>query len=195
VQPIPYTTVGRLDGESQAAVARTLHEPDAVFVPWVVVFNGSYKFATDTYEYLDPATGQHLSPVHLSDVADMLLGVQFGIRPGNPGTFVSWSYNYSSLFRDREDQIGAPYRLYGTMVRLDVRRPFLLPHLGMNGSWTRESDTHLNLVDADIYWRSDPPRGIRNRTFLTAGLRIGYEEGRGGGFVGVFAGTVLRGWQ
>jgi hypothetical protein len=191
---IPYTTVGRLDGESQSAVARTLHEPDAVSVPWVVVFNGSYKFATDTYEYLDPATGQQLSPVHLSDVADMLLGVQFGIGPGNPGTFVSWSYNYSSLFRDREDQIGAPYRLYGTMVRLDVRRPLLLPHLGVNGSWTHESDTHLNLVDADIYWRSDPPRGIRNRPFLNAGLRVGYEEGRGGGFVGVFAGTVLRGW-
>jgi hypothetical protein len=172
-----------------------MHERDAVSVPWVFVFNGSYKFATASYDYTDAATSQPVSATHLSDVADLLLGAQFGIRADNPGTFVSWSYNYSSLFRDREDRIGGPYRLYGTMVRLDVRRPILLPHLGLNGSWSRESDTHWNLVDADIYWRSDPPGGLRNRMFLNAGVRAGYEEGRGGGFVGLFAGTVLRGWQ
>jgi hypothetical protein len=193
--PIPYTTVGRLSRESQATLARSLHEEGAVAVPWVIVFNGSYKYGTTTYDYTDPATGQQVSPVHLSDVADLMLGAQFGMRPTNPGTFVAWSYNYSSLFRDREDRIGGPYRLYGTMVRLDLRRPILLPHVGLNASWTRESDTGWNLVDADIYWRSDGPDGVRNRSFLNAGIRVGYEQGRGGGFVGVFAGTVLRGWQ
>jgi hypothetical protein len=190
--PAPYTTVGGLSRDTRAQLARALREPDAVSVPWAIVFNGSYKFATTSYEYTDVTTSQAVSATHLSDVADILLGVQFGVRPDNPGTFVAWSYNYSSLFRDREDRIGGPYRLFGTLVRYEMRRPFLLPHVGAVASFSRESDApNWKLVDADIYWRSNRASDVRNRTSFNAGVRIGYDQGRGGGFVGLFAGTAL----
>jgi hypothetical protein len=192
--PVSDSTVGRLSRDSQVAVARAMHDRESVSVPWVFIFNGGYKFAKTTYDYTDVGTSRAVSAQHLSDVADVLFGLQFGIGPQNPGTFVAFSYDYSSLFRDSDTRIGPPDRLYGTMMLLDVRRPYLIAQLGINGSATHESDTGLNMVDAEIYWRSSTGsmRNIRNRTLVNAGVRIGYEQQRGGLFAGVFVGPLFR---
>ena len=157
-------------------------------VPWVFLFNGGYKFASNAYGYVDPSIARTVSFTHLSDVVTALFGAQFLVRANDPGYFVAFSYDYSSLFRDADTQIGPPARLFGILWRLEMRRPFVTAHLGIHPSLTYEMDTRLKTVETSMYWWFTPGgrSHIRNSAKLNAGFRVGYEEGRGGVFASVF---------
>ena len=147
-----------LSRESEQAVARAIDTTDAVDVPLVLFLGAGYKFGSKEYAYADPQTLAPTSATHLGDVAQMLVGAQFRVRANDPGYFVAFSFNYSSLFHDADGKIGPPDRLFGTLLRLDMRRPFIAAHLGINPSLTYELDTRVKTIEAATYWWFAPRR-------------------------------------
>jgi hypothetical protein len=187
----------RLSSESREAVARAIATSEAVDVPWVLAFNASYRFSRDEYRYVDPLTLASRSATHLNDVAAALFGIQFLVRPNDPGYFVGVSYTYSAVFHDA-DQVqgvptGAPTKVRGNLLRLELRRPLVSARLGINPSLTYEMNSGVKTVDAATYlWlATDHPGLTRRAPRLYAGVRVGYQSGPGGFFATIFAGPVF----
>jgi hypothetical protein len=189
----------RLSPESREAVARTISTTDAVDAPWVMVFNASYKFSRDGYQYVDPVTLTSRSATHLNDIAAALFGTELRVRPNDPGYFAGISYTYSAVFQEA-DQIqglpaGAPTKVRGNLVRLELRRPLLAARLGVNPSYTYDLNSRIKTVDASTYlWLArDHPAQTTSSTRLYAGVRVGHQSGPGGFFATVFVGPLFGG--
>src|ERR1700686_3030954 len=130
----------RLSPESREAVARAINTTDAVDAPWALLFNASYRFSRDDYSYVDPVTLASRSATHLNDIAAALFGTEFHVRPRDPGYFAGVSYTYSAVFHEADQvqgvRTGAPVKIRGNLLRVELRHPFVAPRLGINPSFT-----------------------------------------------------------
>jgi hypothetical protein len=189
----------RLSPESRAAVARAIATTDAVHAPWALVFNASYRFSRDDYSYVDPVTLASRSATHLNDIAAAVFGTEFHVRPGDPGYFAGVSYTYSAVFHEADQvqgvRTGAPTKVRGNLLRVELRVPFVTARLGLNPSLTYDLNSRVKTVDASTYlWlASDHPAHTKSSTRLSAGVRVGYQTGPGGFFATIFAGPLFGG--
>jgi hypothetical protein len=189
----------RLNPESRAAVARAITTTDAVDAPWALVFNASYRFSRDDYSYVDPVTLASRSATHLNDIAAAVFGTEFHVRPGDPGYFAGVSYTYSAVFHEADQvqgvRMGAPVKVRGNLLRVELRVPLVAARLGVNPSMTYDLNSRVKTVDASTYlWlTSDHPAQTRISPRLYAGVRVGYQSGPGGFFATIFAGPSVGG--
>jgi hypothetical protein len=188
-----------LSPESREAVARAIRSTDAVDAPWALVFNASYRFSRDDYSYIDPVTLASRSATHLNDTAAAVFGTEFHVRPDDPGYFAGVSYTYSAVFQEADQvqgvRTGAPVKVRGNLLRVELRHPLAAPRLGINPSFTYDLNSRVKTVDASTYlWlESGHPAQTRKATRLYAGVRVGYQSGPGGFFATIFAGPLFGG--
>jgi hypothetical protein len=191
----------RLSPESREAVARAIQSTDAVDAPWALVFNASYRFSRDDYSYIDPVTLASRSATHLNDIAAAVFGTEFHVRRDDPGYFAAVSYTYSAVFQE-VDQVqgvrtGAPVKIRGNLLRVELRHPLVAPRLGINPSFTYDRNSRVKTVDASTYlWLTDGHPALAKpakSTRLYAGVRVGYQSGPGGFFATIFAGPLFGG--
>jgi len=189
----------RLSPESREAVARAIHSTDAVDAPWALLFNASYRFSRDDYSYIDPGTLGSRSATHLNDIAAALFGTEFHVRPNDPGYFAAVSYTYSAVFQEVTQvqgvPTGAPAKIRGNLLRVELRHPFAAPHLGLNPSFTYDLNSRVKTVDASTYlWLASGDQARTKKSIrLYAGVRAGYQSGPGGFFATIFAGPLFGG--
>ena len=189
----------RLSPGSREAVARTIHSTDAVDAPWALAFNASYRFSRDDYSYIDPVTLASRSATHLNDIAAAVFGTEFHVRPRDPGYFAGVSYTYSAVFHEADQvqgvRTGAPTKVRGNLLRVELRVPVVTARLGINPSMTYDLSSRVKTVDASTYlWlASEHPAQTKSSLRLYAGVRVGYQSGPGGFFATVFAGPLFGG--
>src|ERR1700730_14140830 len=123
----------RLSPESREAVARAINTTDAVDAPWALLFNASYRFSRDDYSYVDPVTLASRSATHLNDIAAVVIGTAFHVRPHDPGYFAGVSYTYSAVSQEGDQVQGvrtaAPTKVRGNLLRLELRVPVVTARL------------------------------------------------------------------
>ena len=90
---------------------------------------------------------------------------------------------------------GAPVKVRGNLLRVELRHPFMAARLGVNPSFTYDLNSKVKTVDASTYlWLA---RGDQTQTKksirLYAGVRAGYQSGPGGFFATIFAGPSFGG--
>jgi hypothetical protein len=186
----------RLSPESREAVARTMTTTDAADVPWVVFINFNYKFNRAEYTYTMSPGASPTSETHLNDIASAMVGAQLLARPRDPGLFVGFSYVYSAVFRDADQehdaQTAPPVKVRSNLLRVEVRRPLVGARIGLNPSWTYDLNSRVTTVDAAAYvlfasiGRGDSRRWAR----AYAGVRVGHQSEHGG-FATIFAGPIF----
>jgi hypothetical protein len=193
----------RLTDAGRRKVAELIQTSDAVDVPWVVFVHADYRFNRAEYEFADSRTLARLTDTRLNDTASMLVGMQLLARPRDPGYFFGFSYTYSAVF----DQLGGtavnglpaegPIKIRGNLLRVEMRRPFAATRLGVNPSFTYETNSGVKTIDATAYARPDGGGHAAAGTLrgLHVGIRVGHESvhgSRGGLFATAFAGW--EGW-
>ena len=193
----------RLSDSARAAVTRTLETADVVDVPWVLFISGMYRFNRAEYVFADPTTLDRRTDTRLNDTASMLSGVQFLVRPGDPGYFVGCSYTYSAVFDDADVTaanglpLGGPTKIRRNLVTIEMRRPLVRARAGIVPSFTYERNSRVRTVETAAYWwpTGAGSAATGNLAGPYVGLRVGNESahaGRGGFFATVFVGTAFR---
>jgi hypothetical protein len=192
---LPNEAVSVLDPAARASLARAMQEEPIVSVPWVLFFHASYQFNRSQYDVADAATGEQKSATHLNDTASLLLGLQTRVRPADPGYFFGASFIYSAVFRDATPASGepamSPVKVRGNTVKVEMRRPLVRAHAGINPSYAYDTSSQVKTIDLAAYLqvpRAAGPLGAR----AYGGVRAGYQTGTAGGFVSVFGGVVFK---
>jgi hypothetical protein len=177
----------------RAAARELMIDGSGVDAPWAVLFNVSYRFSRNEYDYADAAGGATRAAHHLNDAATILLGAQLFARHGDPGVFVGVSYIYSAVFLDASavagTPVGAPSKLRADDVRLEMRRPFGAGRFGVAPAVTYDTDARLTSIEAAAYAFLKPTAPAQRERFYAA-VRGGRKDGFGA-FASVVVGARL----
>ena len=125
-------------------------------------------------------------------------GVQFRVRPRDPGYFVGVGFNYSAVFRDADAVngaiVGGPSKVRSNLVGVEVRRPLPARRIGVSASVAHDVSLGTTITEGVAYRIFAPPTTTKIWRWY-GGVRAGYRTGSaGGGFASVFVGPAFARW-